>query len=161
MIELDTKAWRLIQALQTDARQALKTLAEATGLSIPATVERLRRLEDAGVIRGFHAEIDPKAAGYSVRAIVGINAPQPGKRALLNKLKQSPRVIECHHVSGADSYVMTVLATDLQDLEAFLAEINGYGETRTSIVFSTPIERRVVVPPTERNGKRKSNLVES
>lgn len=144
-MELDDKAWRLMAALQTDARAPLKTLALAAGLSVPATVERLRRLQEVGVVRGFHAQIDPLAVGYGVRAMVGINAPQPGKQALLDKLAQSPEVLECHHVAGNDSYQMLVVATDLQDLERFLSDINRWGETRTAIIFSTPIERRGVV----------------
>lgn len=143
-MELDDKAWRLMVALQADARAPLKTLAQAAGLSVPATVERLRRLQEAGVVRGFHAHIDPLAVGYGVRAMVGIHAPQPGKNALLDKLAQSPEVLECHHVAGNDSYQMLVVATDLQDLERFLSDINRWGETRTSIIFSTPIERRGV-----------------
>ena len=147
MIELDNKAWRLIQALQADGRQPLKALASAANLSVPATMERLRRLEEAGVVRGVHADIDPKAVGYSMGAIIGINAAQPGKRPLLDKLINSPQVLECHHVSGNDSYMMFVVATDLEDLEAFLSEINIFGETRTAIVFSTPIKRRGLVRP--------------
>lgn len=147
-MELDDKAWRLISALQSDGRASLKTLAEATGLSVPAaTLERLRRLEEAGVVRGFHADVDPKALGYGVRALVGINVPQPGKQSLLDRLRSHPQVLECHHVSGSDSYSMLVVATDLEDLEHFLAGINGWGETRTSIIFSTPIERRALTRP--------------
>ena len=99
-------------------------------------------MAEAGVVRGVHADIDPAKVGYGVRAVVGINVPQPGKKALIDKLRQSPQVLECHHVSGNDSYVMQVVARDLPDLERFLGDINGYGETRTSIVFSTPIPLR-------------------
>lgn len=144
MIQLDDKAWSLIKALQTDGRQPLKALAQAANLSLPATAERLKRLEEAGVISGVHAEVSAAAVGYGVRAIIGINVPQPGKRQLIDKLTQMPEVLECHHVSGADSYLMTVVATDLQHLEALIASINVYGETRTSIVFSTPLPRRGV-----------------
>jgi Lrp/AsnC family transcriptional regulator, leucine-responsive regulatory protein len=146
-MELDEKAWRLISALQSDGRAPLKTLAEATGLSVPATLERLRRLEEAGVVRGFHADIDPKAVGYGVRALVAINVPQPGKESLLARLHSLEQVLECHHVSGSDSYSMLVVATDLEDLEQFIAGINAWGETRTSIIFSTPIERRALKRP--------------
>ncbi len=142
MIQLDDKAWRLIKALQTDGRQPLKALAQAANLSLPATAERLKRLEETGVISGVHAEVSAAAVGYGVRAIIGINVPQPGKRQLIDKLTQMPEVLECHHVSGADSYLMTVVATDLPHLEALIASINVYGETRTSIVFSTPLPRR-------------------
>ncbi|HCQ49079.1 MAG TPA: AsnC family transcriptional regulator [Achromobacter sp.] len=145
--ELDDIAWRLLRALQEDARAPLKTLAQAAGLSVAATAERLKRLQDAGIAQRFSVEVDAAKAGYPVKAIVGITATQPGKKALLDRLRQAPEVLECHHVAGADSYMMTVVATGLADLERFIGTINGYGETRTSIVFSTPIERRGVVPP--------------
>lgn len=147
MLQLDAKAWALLMALQEDGRAPLKVLAQAAGLSVPATVERLKRLKEAGVVRALGAELDPARAGYPVRAIVGITVPQPGKKAFLDKLRRATEVLECHHVAGADSYVMTVVARSLQDLEHFLASINGYGETRTSIVFSTPIPRRGLVAP--------------
>ena len=150
--ELDDIAWRLIRALQADARAPLKSLAAACGLSVAATAERLKRLTDSGVVSGFSAEIDPVAVGYSVKAIVGITATQPGKKKLLEVLRLSPEVLECHHVAGADSYLLTVVTTGMADLERFIGTINGYGETRTSIVFSTPIERRGVVRPG--SGKR-------
>lgn len=147
MLQLDAKAWALLMALQEDGRAPLKVLAQAAGLSVPATVERLKRLKEAGVVRALGAELDPARAGYPVRAIVGITVPQPGKKAFLDKLRRATEVLECHHVAGVDSYVMTVVARSLQDLEHFLASINGYGETRTSIVFSTPIPRRGLVAP--------------
>lgn len=147
MLQLDAKAWALLMALQDDGRAPLKVLAQAAGLSVPATVERLKRLKEAGVVRPVGAELDPARAGYPVRAVIGITVPQPGKKAFLDKLRRAPEVLECHHVAGADSYVMTVVARSLEDLEHFLASINGYGETRTSIVFSTPIPRRGLVAP--------------
>ncbi|MBN3853426.1 MULTISPECIES: Lrp/AsnC family transcriptional regulator [unclassified Paraburkholderia] len=146
-LQLDTKAWALLMALQEDGRAPLKTLALAAGLSVPATVERLKRLKDAGVIRSVSAELDPAQAGYPVRAIVGVTVQQPGKKAFLDKLRRAPEVLECHHVAGADSYIVTVVSSSLEHLERFLGSINGYGETRTSIVFSTPIPRRALVAP--------------
>ncbi len=146
-LQLDTKAWALLLALQEDGRAPLKTLALAAGLSVPATVERLKRLKDAGVIRSVGAELDPAKAGYPVRAIIGITVQQPGKKAFLDKLRRAPEVLECHHVAGADSYIVTVVSRSLEHLERFLTSINGYGETRTSIVFSTPIPRRGLVAP--------------
>ncbi|WP_349743044.1 Lrp/AsnC family transcriptional regulator [Roseateles cavernae] len=145
-LQLDDKAWLLLQALQSDGRAPLKTLAAATGLSIPATAERLRRLQEAGVISGIHAELDPLALGYAVRAIIGITAAQPAKAKLLAKLRTMAEVLECHHVTGADSYVMTVVAPGMAELEALIARINAYGETRTAIVMSTPIPRRGLQP---------------
>ncbi|WP_219218734.1 Lrp/AsnC family transcriptional regulator [Variovorax boronicumulans] len=145
--ELDDAAWCLLRALQHDARAPLKTLAEATGLSVAATAERLKRLQESGIAQRFTVALDAAKLGYPVKAIIGITATQPGKKPLLERLRKAPEVLECHHVAGADSYVMTVVATGLADLERFIGTINGYGETRTSIVFSTPIERRGLVAP--------------
>jgi len=144
---LDEKAWRLVLSLQRDGRASLKTLAKAAGLSVAATAERLKRLEESGVVQRVGAEIDVKKMGYAVRAIIGITAVQPWKKPLLEKLKLAPEVLECHHVAGADSYIMMVIARDLSDLERFIGTINDFGETRTSIVYSTPIPRRMVVKP--------------
>jgi Lrp/AsnC family leucine-responsive transcriptional regulator len=145
--ELDDTGWRLLQALQADGRAPLKSLAATTGLSVAATAERLKRLQETGVVQRFSVEVNPSVAGYPVKAVVGITATQPGKRALLEILRNSPMVLECHHVAGADSYLLTVVTTGLADLEQFIGTINAYGETRTSIVFSTPIERRGLVKP--------------
>ncbi|MBK1612815.1 AsnC family transcriptional regulator [Rubrivivax gelatinosus] len=145
---IDDKAWRLLLALQQDGRAPLKVLAEAAGLSIPATAERLKRLQDAGVVRGVAADVDAARAGYTVRAIVGLTVSgQPAKKAFLDQIGRAAEVLECHHVAGADSYLLTVVAADLPALEAFLGSINVWGETRTQIVFSTPIPRRGLVPP--------------
>jgi Lrp/AsnC family transcriptional regulator, leucine-responsive regulatory protein len=144
---LDEKSWGLLEALQKDGRLPLKTLAQKIGLSLPATAERIKRMEDAGVIRGVCAEISTFDVGYSVKAIIGIHAPQPGKQRLLETLEKIPEILECHHVTGADSYIMTVVAVDLKHLESLIGSINGFGETRTSIVFSTPIPRRGVARP--------------
>jgi Lrp/AsnC family leucine-responsive transcriptional regulator len=145
---LDDKAWKLLLALQRDGRAPLKVLAEAAGLSIPATAERLKRLQDAGVVRGVVADVDAARAGYTVRAIVGLTvAGQAAKKAFLEHIGRAAEVLECHHVAGADSYLLTVVAADLPALETFLGSINAWGETRTQIVFSTPIPRRGLVPP--------------
>ena len=101
-----------------------------------------------GAVSHIAAQLDAASAGYGVRAMVGITVVgQPAKKALLDTLRRAAEVLECHHVAGEDSYVMSVVATDLQALERFLGSINGYGETRTSIVFSTPIPRRGLVRP--------------
>jgi len=144
---LDDVAWRLLEALQADGRASLKSLAISTGLSVAATAERLKRLQDAGVVASVTSNLDASKAGYPIKAIVGITAAQPGKKALLEKLRRAPEVIECHHVAGEDSYMLIVVAQTLAEVERFVGTINAFGETHTSIVFSTPIERRGVVRP--------------
>ncbi|HEY8878546.1 MAG TPA: Lrp/AsnC family transcriptional regulator [Roseateles sp.] len=144
MITVDDKSWRLLETLQQDARASLKTLAEAAGLSLPATAERIRKMESAGLIRGYHADIDPEALGYVIKAVIAITTQHPYKQKFIEVLRAKPQVLECLHVTGADSCLFTVVAKDMADLEAFLASINPYGETRTSIVMSSQIPRRGV-----------------
>ncbi len=146
-MEIDGKAWALLQAIQQDGRLSLTELAARVGLSVPATSERLKRLEEAGVIRGYRALVDPAAVGYGVQALIGMTTPQPGKQKLLAKLREMPEVVECVHVTGQDSYMLRVVTRDIAHLEALVGAINHFGETRTSIVMSTPIPLRPLSPP--------------
>ncbi|MGB1236753.1 MAG: Lrp/AsnC family transcriptional regulator [Pseudomonadales bacterium] len=145
-MNLDRLNWKILQYLQREGRSSLKQLGQKIGLSLPAASERVKKLEEAGVICGYRAEVYPESVGYAVTAQIGITAPQPLKEAFLATLDKMPEVLECLHVTGNDSYLLRVVARDLQHLEAFVGEINHFGETRTSIVLSQPIRRRAVAP---------------
>ncbi|XLM21869.1 Lrp/AsnC family transcriptional regulator, partial [Chromobacterium piscinae] len=146
-VEVDAKSWAILTALQANARQSLTELAQAVGLSVPAVSERVKRLEEAGIIQGYHARVAPLRAGYALSALVGITVPQPDKKTLLARLETMPEVMECHHVTGVDSYTFRLLARDVSHLEMLVAQLNDLGETRTSIILSTPIQGRPVRPP--------------
>ncbi|MDC7707689.1 Lrp/AsnC family transcriptional regulator [Vogesella indigofera] len=146
-MEVDGKSWLILQALQDNARQSLTELAQTVGLSVPAVSERVKRLEDAGVISGYHAVVAPLKAGFALSALVGITVPQPAKKVLLERLAAMAEVQECHHVTGVDSYVFRVLARDVSHLELLVSRLNDLGETRTSIILSTPLSNRPVLPP--------------
>ncbi|MFC3533869.1 Lrp/AsnC family transcriptional regulator [Vogesella facilis] len=146
-MEIDAKSWAILTALQANARQSLTELAQVVGLSVPAVSERVKRLEEAGVIRGYHALVAPLKTGYALAALVGITVPQPAKKTLLDRLAAMPEVQECHHVTGNDSYVFRLLARDVSHLELLVSRLNDLGETRTSIILSTPISQRPVLPP--------------
>jgi len=144
MHKIDDKDWRLLEALQQNARTPLKSLAEACGLSLAATGERVKRLEESGLVTGYHAAVDASRLGCQVEAAIGITVQQPGKKKFIQLLKGMPEVLECRHVTGADSFLLSAVFADVGHLEDFLARINQFGETRTSIVMSTPIPRRAV-----------------
>ncbi len=146
-MEIDHKSWKILQVLQQDARISLTELAARVALSVPAVSERLKRLEESGVIAGYRAIVPPAKVGYSLMAIVGITTLQPEKARLIALLQDRPEVLECHHVTGQDSFLMKVVARDIGHLESFLASINHLGETRTSIVMSSPIPERALQPP--------------
>ena len=104
--ELDDVAWRILRTLQSDARAPLKTLAQAAGLSVGATAERIKRLQDAGTVQRFAVELDAVKVGYPIKAIVGITATQPGKKALLERLHAAPEVLEWRLPVLLESYAI-------------------------------------------------------
>ncbi len=144
---MDSIDWQLMDALQIDGRATLTSLARQVGLSVPAVTERVRKLEEDGVIDGIVARVNPRAAGYGVTALIGITVLQPSKARFTKLLEGIPEVLECYHVTGADSYVMKLVATTVEHLEQLIARINIYGETRTSIVMSTTISPRPLRKP--------------
>ncbi len=144
---MDDIDWQLLGVLQQHGRATYTELARRVGLSVPAVTERVRRLEETGVIEGYAARVNPAAAGYPVAALIGITVPQPAKAKFLKLLDTIPQVLACHHVTGADSYLIQVVALGVGDLEQLLARLNPYGETRTSIVMSTPLAARALARP--------------
>lgn len=139
---LDDVARKLLQELQVNGRASYAELAKKAGLSPSAAAERLRRLEDAGVIKGYHAEIDPEALGLGLTAIIRITADGPQYRALMTFLESCDHVRECYHVTGSDALMVKVLASSIADLEGLIMKLLHYGVPTTSVVLSTPIERK-------------------
>ncbi len=144
---MDDLDWKILALLQANGRISYTELARQVHLSVPAVTERVKRLESIGVIDGYTARVNPAAAGYAVSALIGITVPQPAKAKFLTLLETIPEVVECHHVTGADSYVMRFVATGMAHLEQLIERINLYGETRTSIVMSTPLPARGLARP--------------
>ena len=146
-MELDAKSWKILQVVQREGRISLTDLAARVALSLPATSERLKRLEEAGVIEAYRAQVSAEEAGYQVMALIGMTTPQPDKARLIAQLRQMPEVLECLHVTGQDSFILRVVTRDIRHLERFVGSINHFGETRTSIVMSAPIPLRGLEPP--------------
>jgi Lrp/AsnC family leucine-responsive transcriptional regulator len=146
-MELDAKSWKILQVVQREGRISLTDLAARVALSLPATSERLKRLEEAGVIEAYRAQVSAEEAGYQVMALIGMTTPQPDKARLIAQLQQMPEVLECLHVTGQDSFILRVVTRDIRHLERFVGSINHFGETRTSIVMSAPIPLRGLEPP--------------
>ncbi|MDG9886631.1 Lrp/AsnC family transcriptional regulator, partial [Pseudomonas sp. GD04058] len=144
---MDDIDWKILGRLQSNGRMTYTELARHVHLSVPAVTERVKRLEEDGVIEGYAARVNPVAAGYQVSAMLAMTVPQPAKAKFLKLLQSIPEVLECHHITGADSYIFRVVAASMSDLERLIERINLYGETRTSIVMSTPIPSRALERP--------------
>lgn len=145
---MDDIDWKILERLQGNGRMTYTELARHVHLSVPAVTERVRRLEEDGVIEGYAARVNPIKAGYLVGAMLAMTVPQPAKAKFLKLLGSIPEVLECHHITGADSYIFRVVAASMTDLERLIEKINIYGETRTSIVMSIPIPARALERPT-------------
>ncbi len=117
-------------------------LGRRIGLSAPAVAERVQRLERAGVIRGYRADLDPAALGYPVTAVVRIR-PAPGQLQRIPEIaRETPEVGECHRITGEDCYLLRLYLHSIDDLEEILDRFTPFGMTTTSIVHSTPVPRR-------------------
>jgi Lrp/AsnC family transcriptional regulator, leucine-responsive regulatory protein len=139
---IDDTNLRLLAELQENARLSLTELGRRVGLSPPAVAERVQRLERHGVILGYRAEIDPRALGLSLSAVIRVR-PAPGQLANVAKLAQdTPEVVDCRRVTGDDCYVMTAHVRDVEHLEEVIDHFVALGQTTTSIVQSAPVPRR-------------------
>jgi Lrp/AsnC family leucine-responsive transcriptional regulator len=139
---LDETNRRIIEELQAEARLTMAELGRRVSLSAPAVAERVQRLERAGVITGYRAEIDPGAVGFPVAAIVRIR-PFPGQlQRIPDVARESEEVAECYRVTGEDCYLMRLHLRSLDDLEEILDRFTPLGQTTTSIIHSAPVPRR-------------------
>ena len=142
---VDATDQRILEALSRNARMPLKELAEAAGLSSPSAAERLRRLEERGVVTGFSVGIDPASLGYPLQAIVRVR-PLPGQLHIVQKLiQETPEIIECDKVTGDDCFFARLVVRSMGELDGILDRIAERAETSTSMVKATPVSRRL--PP--------------
>ncbi len=148
---LDDVSWRILQELQVDARLSYAELGRRVGLTAPAVAERVHRLEEAGVITGYRVELNSAKVGLPLTAFIRIATAGEGKSEhVLAIIRDRPEVLECHRVTGSDSYFVKVIVSSVQHLEEFLERLLPFGQPTTSIVLSSPVTNRVLGPPTAR-----------
>lgn len=141
----DEKDQQLINALMEDARRSLKALAQISGLSSPSVAERLRKLEERGVLKGYGVEVDPRAFGYQLQAIVRIR-PLPGQlHEVERQIQATPQFTECDKVTGEDCFIAKLHVRSMEQLDEILDHINTLAVTNTAIVKKNTVKRRL--PP--------------
>lgn len=144
-MELDKKDRMILQALENDARQSLSALGKRIGLSQPAISERVRRLEAAGVIKGYGARLDPVKLGLRMQAIVRLRTTHAHIEKCIEMFESLPEVIDVFRVTGEDCFVVRCLIAMPEDLERIVDSLAAYGSVTTSLVLSHPISRGVPV----------------
>lgn len=141
---MDEVGWQIIQALQENARLSFAELGRLVGLSLPAVAERVRRLEEAGIITGYHAEINLPKVGLTIMAFIRINVSADRYPQIIAIAGDLPEVLECYHLSGTDSFIVKAVTTSIPHLEALITRLSAFGQTTTSIVLSSSLNKRVV-----------------
>jgi Lrp/AsnC family transcriptional regulator, leucine-responsive regulatory protein len=140
--QLDPTNCLLIAELQRNARLSLAELGRRVGLSPPAVAERLQRLEQNGTITGYHAQVDPRAVGLTLSAIIRIR-PSPGQvQNVAEVARETPEVVECHRVTGDDCYIMRAHLRDVLHLEEVIDRFTVLGQTTTQVMQSSPVPGR-------------------
>jgi Lrp/AsnC family leucine-responsive transcriptional regulator len=141
LVDLD---WRLLDALQQDGRLSFKELGRRVNLSPPAVAERVRRLEDAGVITGYTAKVDPARAGPPLTAFIQMRCRLDRCLLKTSSAGDYPEVVEIHKLTGDSCSMLKVRAVSMEHFEGLLERIGQHGEMRTSVVLSTQDEGRPV-----------------
>ena len=151
--ELDVVDRHILRLLASDGRASYQALADAVGLSRPAVMERVKRLEESRYITGYGARLDRKKVGYPVTAFVAVryaNSDYVGDEPRMREMEKNPGVLECHHVAGEDCYILKVAAPDIESLQDLLRDLRGPGKkemsTRTTIVLGTVFEKPGFTP---------------
>ena len=138
---------KLIKLLQENARYHLKYLAEQVFLSPPAVATRIDKLEKSGVITGYSAKVDKLKLGYNITAFINLAMSPKEKPVFYPFINACPNVIECNCVTGAYSMLIKVAYETTLELDAFIGQLQKFGNTETQIVFSTPVEHRGIEIP--------------
>lgn len=140
----DDTDWRILDVLQREGRATFAELARAVSMSSSAVTERVRRLEEAGIIDGYAAVVDPERLGLPVLAFVRLRYPNGNYKPFHDLLGTTPEVVEAHHVTGDDCFVLKVNARSMKHLETVTGKIGTLGSVTTSVVYSSPLPRRAV-----------------
>ena len=143
---IDRTDWRLLEELQRDGQASYADLARVVAMSPSAVAERVRRMEEAGVIAGYRAVVDPERVGLQVMAMVRLRYPTGNYRPFHALLDTTPEIIEAHHVTGEDCFVLKVLTRSMRHLEEVTGRISGLGAVTTSVVYSSPLPGRALAP---------------
>ena len=150
--ELDATDRRILRILGQDGRASYQAVADEVGLSRPAIMERVKRLEEAGYIRGYRVQLDRGKVGLPVTAFVAVrygSSDYVGDEPRMREMEKHPGVLECHHIAGDDCYILKVVAPDLEGVQEILRDLRGPNaqmNTRTTIVLSTLFEKPGFIP---------------
>lgn len=143
---LDQIDWKILKELQEDGRVSYAALGRIVGLTTPAVIERVRKLEDARIIMGYRAEVDRTKVGLPITAFIRMSISGVDYSHIIEVAEESREVLECHRGTGGDSFIMKVAVGSVEHLQNLIDKLTPYGITTTSIVLSSPVKSRTIEP---------------
>jgi Lrp/AsnC family leucine-responsive transcriptional regulator len=135
---------KLLKELQLDARISFAELGRRVGLTTPAVIERVRKLEDARIITGYRADIDTAKIGLPITAFIRMSISGVDYSHIIEVARDSSEVLECHRGTGGDSFIMKIAVSSVEHLQEMIDRLTPYGITTTTIVLSSPVRKRVI-----------------
>lgn len=144
-MKLDVISWKILDCLQENARQSNTEIARQVGITSPAVAERIRKMEDAGIIEGYYAKVSHFETGHQLKAIITLRAFMGRLKPFISKVKSFNEVINCYRITGNENIVMEVVLNNQKHLEQFIDQLITYGETRTHIVLSNVVENNPLI----------------
>lgn len=142
---MDVTDYKIIEMLQTDGRISMKDLGKIVGLTSPAVSERVKRLEESGIITGYKAIVNPEKLNKIIKAFITVGLPGDKYKEFLELAQNKNSIIECHHITGEDCLVLKVIVKNMDELERLIDDIKALGRTKTSVILSTPIETKPIL----------------
>lgn len=138
---MDALNWKILAALQENARQSFSEIGRQVGLTSPAVADRVKKMEDLGVIKGYKAQVSYHKTGHQLKAIITLRAFMGRLKPFLEKVKEFKEVINCYRITGNENIIMEVVLYDQSHLEEFIDKLITYGETKTHIILSNVVDQ--------------------
>lgn len=145
-MSLDNLNWKILKCLQQNARLSNAEIGRQVGVSSPAVSERIKKMEDLGIIEGYKAIVSPFDVGYQLKAIITLRAFMGKLKPFLDKVKTYDEVVNCYRITGDENIVMEVVLKNNKHLESFIDQLIIYGESKTQIVLSRVIKQKELKP---------------
>jgi Lrp/AsnC family leucine-responsive transcriptional regulator len=143
---LDSLGWKLLTELQKDGRISFAELGRRVGLSTPAVAQRVRRMEDEGIIRAYRADISPLSVGLPITAFIRMSVVGNVLVKLTQRVRSMPEIVECHRGTGEDSFILKVNVVSVEHLQDVIDRLTPFGTTSTSLVLASIVERNLLGP---------------
>lgn len=144
-MKVDDINWKILQCLQTNARQSNTKIAQQVGITSPAVAERIHKMEDLGIIEGYYAKVSHFETGHQLKAIITLRAFMGRLKPFIEKVTTFEEVINCYRITGNENIIMEVVLKNQKHLEQFIDQLITYGETRTHIILSNLVENNPIV----------------